>query len=112
MFRSLNLRFDLAKLSEPELMQRVGEAWRVYENLEREPRRFDLRGSWTGPVRHPLAYRILSVVEIRGGAFWRLGNPPLLYSDPVFDMHLTLCEIRDLMDELERRVARRRAHYA
>jgi hypothetical protein len=30
MFPSLNLRFDLAKLSETELVQRVDEAWGSY----------------------------------------------------------------------------------
>ena len=112
MFPSLNLRFDLAKLSETELVQRVDEAWRSYHAAEAKKRPWiELRNSWNGPIRHPAAYRFLSMLEQRyygGGSI----KPPGLQWGPTVDMHLALCEIRDLMDELERRVARRKAHNA
>ena len=54
MFPSLNLRFDLAKLNEAELMQRVDEAWGSYHaaGAEKQPW-IELRNSWNGPIHHP-----------------------------------------------------------
>jgi allophanate hydrolase subunit 1 len=112
MFPSLNLRFDLAKLSEAELIQRVDEAWRSYHAAEaKNSRGIELRNSWNGPIRHPLAYRFLSFVERRYNGGWSIMTPGLDWG-PTVEMHLALCEIRDLMDELERRAARRRAGHA
>jgi hypothetical protein len=112
MFSPLNLRFDLARLNEAELMQRVDAAWRSYHAAEaRKWHGIELRNSWNGPIRHPIAYRFLSFLERR---YWGGGSitTPGLRWDPTVEMHLTLCEIRDLMDELERRVVRRSAHHA
>jgi hypothetical protein len=112
MFPSLNLRFDLAKLSEPELMQRVDEAWRSYHAAEAQNHwGIELRNSWNGPIRHPLAYRFLSFFERRYGGGMSITAPGLEWG-PTVDMHLALCEIRDLMDELQRRVARRKVRHA
>jgi allophanate hydrolase subunit 1 len=112
MFPSLNLRFDLAKLSETELVQRVDEAWRSYHAAEAEKQPWiELRNSWNGPIRHPVAYRFLSFFERRYSGGWSLTTPGFQWG-PTVDMHLALCEIRDLMDELERRVARRKARHA
>jgi|SRR5580692_1686090 hypothetical protein len=112
MFPSLNLRFDLAKLSETELVQRVEEAWRTYHTAEAAKRSgIELRNSWNGPIRHPLAYRFLSFFERRHLGSWSI-KAPMLEWGPTVDMHLALCEIRDLMDELERRVARRNPRHA
>ena len=118
---SINLRGDLAKLSDAALVERVEKAWRDYEAAEGKPRRGELVGSWNGPIRHPLAYRFTSMIDYRRGRLNRymgtiagfdlgtlLGFPSL----PEIDMHLALCEIRDLTDELERRVGRRRELHA
>jgi allophanate hydrolase subunit 1 len=70
MFPSLNLRFDLAKLNETELVQRVDEAWRSYHAAEAtKPRWIELRNSWNGPIRHPVAYRLLSFFELGMAGF-------------------------------------------
>ena len=111
---SIKLRDDLARLNDAALVQRIDKAWHDYQAAERKPRRGELLGSWNGPIRHPWAYPWLSVLEIRKrGPFYRIGTPygPPSW-DPLVEMHLTLCEIRDLMDELERRVVRRRELHA
>jgi hypothetical protein len=114
---SINLRGDLAKLSDAALVKRIENAWQGYEAAARKPRRGELAGSWNGPIRHPLAYLFTSVVDWRFGRLagrmgtigdWSVGSLVGFRRPPEIDMHLTLCEIRDLMDELERRVVRRR----
>jgi hypothetical protein len=121
---SINLRGDLAKLSDAELVARLDAAWQAYEAAT-EPGVDSW--SWRGPVRHPRAYRFLSVlssVVVTTGNGWidllcmvaisstlssKRAERFLRKAAPSVDMHLTLCEIRDLQDEMERRIARRRA---
>jgi hypothetical protein len=118
---SINLRGDLAKLSDTALAERVEKAWQDYEAASGKPRRGELAGSWNGPIRHPLAYRFTSMIDWRLPWLTRrmgtIGDFSVasllgLRAPPEIDMHLTLCEIRDLMDELERRVARRKELHA
>ena len=67
MFPSLNLRFDLAKLSETELVRRVDEAWRSYHAAEAKKQPWiELRNSWNGPI--PIQWRT---------AFCRSSNVPI-----------------------------------
>jgi hypothetical protein len=117
---SINLRGDLAKLSDAALVERVEKAWRDYEAADGKPRRGELVGSWNGPIRHPLAYRFMSMIDWRLGLARRMA-PIAEFSiasllgfraPPEIDMHLALCEIRDLTDELERRVVRRKELHA
>jgi hypothetical protein len=115
---SINLRGDLAKLSDAELIERLQEAWRAYEVAAKKPWAWLLH-SRRGPIRHPRAYRFLSVLASGGGSWLDLlfaaalsgktAEPSLRWADPTVDAHLSLCEIRDLTDEMERRVADRRA---
>jgi len=68
----LNLRGDLAKLSDVELAERLAAAWQAYDAVER-PTRFALwlAMMWRGPIRHPRAYRFLSLIGNTGDAyFW------------------------------------------
>jgi hypothetical protein len=119
---SINLRGDLAKLSDAALVERIENAWQDYEVAARKPRRRGkLAGSWNGPIRHPWAYRFTSAIYWRYGflagrmgTIGDFGAASLLgfRAPPEIDMHLTLCEIRDLMDELERRVIHRRELHA
>lgn len=118
---SINLRGDLAELSDTALVERIDKAWADYEAAERKPRRGELVGSWNGPIRHPLAYRFMSMIDYRRGRLsgymgtigqFTLGSLLGFPSMPEIDMHLTLCEIRDLMDEMERRVVHRRELHA
>jgi hypothetical protein len=124
---SINLRGDLAKLSDAELVERLDAAWQACEAAK------EAGGdpcSWRGPVRHPRAYRFLSVLSSvtvttgNGVIDWlcmvalssalssKSAERFVRKSAPSIDLHLTLCEIRDLMDEMERRVTRRRAKAA
>jgi len=114
---AVNLRSDLARLNDADLTARLEEAWHQYESAEK-PRPGPLH-SLRGPIRHPRAYRFLRSVWGFDGPWWfvllgtivasdkrvdeflRAGGPP--------DPHLTLCEIRDMVDEVERRVAKRQA---
>ena len=108
---SINLRGDLAKLSDGELADRLGSAWKAYDEADGKPKRLRLWYSRRGPVRHPWAYRVLSVAGLSGpGRFSHyFGMGPFLRWDAC-DMHLVLCEIRDLTEEIERRNARRTRH--
>jgi hypothetical protein len=118
---SINLRGDLAKLGDVELVERLEAAWQAYETAPK-PSWLDwkLLWRWRGPFRHPRFYRFLSVLSKtapEGGwfaflfaawAFSSKGAEPPARNDPAIDVHLILCEIRDLTDEMERRVAYRR----
>ena len=99
---SINLAGDLAKLSDAELTARLDQAWQAYREIEAKFPRIKLWFSHRGPIRHPWAYRFLSVMGVSGPGFGYLGLGPFIWSQ-VLPLHLTLCEIRDLTDELERR---------
>ena len=100
----LNLRGDLAKLSDAELAERLVSAWNSYDETDRKSR-FDLWYSRRGPIRHPLVYRLFSIAGVgRGLTMNSLGTGPFIRWD-AYGMHLTICEIRDLQDEIERRLS-------
>ena len=103
----INLRGDLAKLSDAELTDRLQTAWAAYDAADVRPSRLILWYSRRGPVRHPWAYRLFSIAGLSGMGGHYLGTGPFLRFD-AYDQHLTLCEIRDLTDEMERRVAHRK----
>jgi hypothetical protein len=113
---SVNLRDDLAKLSDTELATRLDAAWRTYDSTKKP---WLWRGPlWRSPVRHPRAYRFLSLLGTSSGSWFDLlfaaalsakGAEPLLRRNPAMDLDLTIYEIRDLMEEMERRVAGQRA---
>jgi hypothetical protein len=103
----INLRRDLAKLNDGELARRLGEAWRAYE-VSTANARFKVWASWRGPLRHRWAYRLTSFAEIRGPGFTgSLGAGPFFHRDAM-GTHLIVCEIRDLYDEIQRRVDTKR----
>src|SRR5262249_46936785 len=103
---SINLRGDLAKLSNAELAARLDQAWQAHEAAKDRVPQFKIWCSRRGPIRHPWAYRMLSVVGVDGpGLTFYLGLGPFLRLSWM-DVHLTLCEIRDLNDEIERRARR------
>src|SRR5262245_5796490 len=118
---SLNLRGDLAKLSDIELPERLEAAWQTYELANKRWPGWWMRPSgWRGPFQHPRAYRFLSALGSSSGNGWfdfvfaamlngKWAEPFLRRADPSADSHLALCEIQDLTDEMERRVAQRRA---
>jgi hypothetical protein len=77
-----------------------------------------LEHSDRGPIRHPLAYRVISVMSDSRGFFFLDGlDFAFVYSAAAFlssrhraimHMHLSLCDIADINDEIARRVSRRR----
>src|SRR4051812_6939082 len=119
---SVNLRGDLAKLSDAELVERLQTAWHAYEAVERSSW-VAWRVGWRDPIRHPRVYRFVSALGLTG-SHWLLdvlgacilagllsgkSTERFLRAEPEIDTHLTLCEIRDLTDEMERRVNSRKA---
>ena len=109
---SINLRGDLAKLSDAKLLERLKMAWQAYEAADEKlkGRKTSLWWSSRGLIRHPWAYRWLSWVGISGPAFtFFVGWYPAPPRDAVMAMHLAFCEIRDIQDEFERRRPRYRS---
>jgi hypothetical protein len=114
---SINLRDDLAKLSDTKLTARLDAAWQTYDSI-RKPWLWRAP-LWRSPVRHPRAYRFLSLLGMSKGSWSDVlfaaapsakeAEPFLRRTDRAVDLDLTICEIRDLMEEMERRVAGQRA---
>jgi hypothetical protein len=81
----------------------------AYETAETQSFRWKGYGTlWysaRGLIRHPLAYPFISVFAVKGPfpTFW-FGPAIGLFFTPVRKMHLNLCEIRDIGDEIERRM--------
>src|SRR5688572_11780263 len=120
---SLNLRSDLAKLSDQGLALRLDDAWREYQVAKKNefplPNPFFFLWPGYSPVRHPRLYRFLSIfLKSDGGWLWLIlasmfsrkqAESVIRKFDPI-DLDLALCEVRDLTAELERRVALKKAH--
>ena len=113
----INLRGDLAKLTDAELAEKLQQALAGFD--EANSRRGIMSWSWLlwhwrGPVRHPRVYKAFSSLSGGGSGnllfdlVWALGfsgklGERLLRSDRATAMHLSLCEIEDLIDEAKRR---------
>ena len=120
----VNLRSDLAKLSDAELAERLKTNWNAYEATGVPPPgrfsiTFPLLYSLRGPIRHRRAYRFLATIVNTDSIWLSLLFATLLSSsrlegllrlDSTTDAHLSLCEIRDIIDEIERRVKQKRAN--
>ncbi|HZO47309.1 MAG TPA: hypothetical protein VFB68_15545 [Xanthobacteraceae bacterium] len=119
---SINFRSDLAKLSDAELATRLETAWNSYEAANKLKKSWWSRWSFLGsrgPIRHPGAYRFLAALRSgAGGEAWLLPLFALLSIrskseesvrrlDDNASMHIDLCEINDIVEEIERRVSRR-----
>jgi hypothetical protein len=102
------------------LATRLEQRWHEYEAAEKRPNWSFL--SWPlvgkrGPIRHPRAYRFLAALQASSGDHWisllfstvasSKKHEQTLRRDSTADMHLNLCEISDIVDELERRLAQR-----
>ena len=118
---SLNLRGDLAKLSDAELVERLHAAWAKHDAWRKYPgSSVNALFSFRWPLRHPRVYRFFwALGAMRGGlsGHWIDLLFPLVMSskltdalvDATGDDHLALCEIKDITDEIERRVKLRKA---
>src|SRR5262245_30340616 len=107
---SINLRGDLAKLSDEELAARLAAAWERHRAAENStPGDFNIWYSQRGPIKHPWAYRLFSVMGV-SSRWWfislRVG--PGVGHGPM-GMHLALCEILDIHDEIQRRIDHEKA---
>jgi hypothetical protein len=102
----INLRSDLAKLSDAELAAELDRLCEYRKaRFSSTPRVGSLKGmiwyglEWPfgrGPIHARLAYKIWI------GYFW-------IFRGPRGTLYLTECEIKDLRDEIRRRVRARRA---
>jgi hypothetical protein len=102
---SINLRGDLAKLSDAELASRLQQLWTACDEERDNPKYGAFWYSHRGPIRHPWAYRFFSFTMVPAFLFF-FGN--FVLWDVTLQMHLKLCEIRDLTDEVQRRTGRAR----
>jgi len=109
---AVNLRGDLAKLSDAELAERLEAAWREYDAAPGyRPSR--------GPIQHPRAYRFLTLLRGTMGSPSDL-LPALLLSLGLSSKRfahrlkpngeLSVCEIQDIMDEMEQRLKSRKGN--
>jgi hypothetical protein len=115
----INLRRDLKRLSDAELARRLDEAFQAFDEASKAMQPLRLLGSWRGPIAHPLAYKLISIVEMRrrywlfwdiGIAFWLSFNNWLWREEQLYQVmraHLAKCEASDLLDEVSKRVALR-----
>jgi len=123
---SVNLRGDLAKLNDSELGERLNAAWQAVDAARAGKRRswlwpklqpgFGLAYPWRGPFRHPRFYRFLAIWSygdggpleaIAAAVFSGRQYERFFRKDPGTNEYLSLCEVRDIMDEIERRLAAR-----
>jgi hypothetical protein len=119
----LNLRADLAKLSDEDLAARFDQASRAYDEAARA-------GKWSwrpiilsrGPIRHPRAYRFLSLLESIGDAHPLAWLIAAIFSSRRYEaflnktnpnaMYLQAYEMQDIVDEIGRRIQYRKASAA
>jgi hypothetical protein len=67
---SINLRGDLAQLSDAELAARLEQAWQAYEVAEKR----EWTSNWwllgkRGPIRHPRAYQFVAALQATDGGW-------------------------------------------
>lgn len=109
---ALNLRFDLARLSDAELAKRCDAIWADVEELERDGGPIRTSPRWRGPVRHPRAYLFWAMVRQSSAAELEIllsafaANTSLadvVSRMPRIRLHLALCEMQDILDEMKSR---------
>ena len=113
----INLRFDLKKLSDAQLANLLEQAWQRHDAAKARQSLWDLQYSSRGFIRHPLAYPFISVLRYGTGFLFTMGLAISYSLDSlispssraVMQMHLALCDIADVMDELGRRMKQPRA---
>lgn len=110
MLPSINLRYDLASMSDAQLAERLERTWQVHSRAQAEALPFTLVASFRGPVRHPFAYPFISWLGVRVGFAAASFGPSFSYSiqgllserqRALVRTHLSLCEARDIIDEIK-----------
>lgn len=122
MIKTLDFRADLAQLSDAEIAERLDVAWRAYDAGKKQswwwrPLWSGMRTGWRGPLRHPRAYRFIAAFRSSGGTLLDAlfaatlsgsrSEMALSKIDPIAGEHIHLCEIQDILDEIQRRVTKR-----
>jgi len=112
--KGLNLRWDLKRLDDASLAERLERAWTDHNSA----RVFDRpEFAFRGPIRHPRLYRFYRLFEagLDGPRlfilplFWLFSSKRVarrIHLDTASDPYAALCEIRDINDEIERRIRR------
>jgi hypothetical protein len=106
----VNLRFDLKRLNDQQLAALLENSWQRFETAKSSAKSYTLRASARGPIRHPWAYPFISILNY--GLAWDMTlafnvSIAALFSrenSAIMNMHLALCDIADIMDEIRRRV--------
>jgi hypothetical protein len=105
MAMAMNLRGDLAKLSDAELAERLEEALNAVDGIRTTPGQGLIFRGCRGPLRHPIFYKLhLMLAEVPWWKAWGW-----IADGGTGRRHLMECELQDLHDELYRRVQSRRA---
>ncbi len=65
---AINLRSDLAKLTDSELAERYDQLWAAYEAARARPQMPSSINGWRGPIRHPRFHRFLTILNKSGGS--------------------------------------------
>jgi len=110
---AINLRSDLRRMSDAELAALLARCWERHDAAQALASPFALSASSRGFIRHPAAYPLISVLRVSLGITWSMGLAfgfgleSLLFPSyrALMNMHLSLCDIADINDELERRRA-------
>ena len=108
---------ELAQLSDTELAQRLEQSWASYEEIDKQLQlRTRIRIPWfsrfwttlTGsPGFRVIDWSIRFGIAVRGNG--DIIGQRLIVQDEAVAMDDRLCEIRDVMNEMERRVATSKA---
>jgi hypothetical protein len=102
-------------MSSAQLAERLEHTWKMHRRAEAEALPLELWGSFRGPVRQRSAYPFISWLGARVGFFLLSFGPSFFYSiEGLFSekhralmrVHLSLCEARDIIDEIKRRAIR------
>jgi hypothetical protein len=99
--------FGSGSAQDTEIAKTLEARWNEFESAGAKSGS-RLRLSMRGPLRHPWAYRLLSLGCVTGPGFTGyLGN--IWFGLFSYErLHLMMCEIRDLQDEIQRRLAKQR----
>jgi len=112
----VNLRGDLAKLDDAEIAARYEalishkEAW--VRQLPKYPGsgpmyRLEMRVPWRGPLHARIFYKIQFVLM---GVLEALQGGGSLPSNSAYERYMKECELRDVTDEIKRRVAQKKLY--
>lgn len=108
----INLRFDLMRLSDTQLAALLDECWQRYEAARESAAPLVVLSSGRGLIRHAWAYPFVSVLMYGRSFLWAFGlavecSLAGLISArdrAIMQMHLALCDIADIEDEIRRRL--------